>query len=147
MVSLFPVVDFHTLLSSAWVLWWHGSSCQMCGWIRGVGCTLWQDHWCPFCRAAALREGSIAFFLSWPLCYECQWSRVLRGVWQQAGHTFQTQGIWQCSILDIMFWLYKYLFSFFFLIMMKFKGSCIHSLTKQILTLFSLECVCNLAEI
>lgn len=41
-VSPFIVVDFHTLLSSVRVLWWHGSSCQMCGWIRGVGCTLWQ---------------------------------------------------------------------------------------------------------
>lgn len=41
-VFLFIVVHFHTLLSSVWVLWWHGSSCQMYGWIRGVGCTLWQ---------------------------------------------------------------------------------------------------------
>lgn len=72
-VSFFYCSPLPHTLSSVWVLWWHGSSCQMCAWIRGVHAV--TTHWCPCCGPTTPCHGSAAYSLSGPLCCEWQWSK------------------------------------------------------------------------
>lgn len=116
----------------------------MCGWIRGVGCTLWQpiDVHSAELRLPARAPQHI-------LCQgHCAVSGSGRGPCGRYGSKLGTQfkprefdnvPHWTACFESIK----KF---FFFIIMMKFKGSCLYSWTKQICTLVSLECVCHVPK-